>query len=184
MHSVISFVGLPGGGKSTVGRQIAKRLSWAFVDSDAAIERRIGQSIRSFFDTEGEARFRDIEAEVIAELCGGDRMVLATGGGAVLRSETRDRLHAGTQVVYLRASPEELHRRLKHDTSRPLLQVSDPLGRFRELYAQRDPLYREVAHFVVDTGRPSVASLANMVLMQLELAGVLDPSSAPSSVRP
>jgi len=178
----IALVGLPGGGKSTVGRQLAKRLKRTFVDSDTVIEQRIGCSIRSFFEREGEAAFRDIESAVIADHCGANGTVLATGGGAVLRDINRKNLHAGCQVIYLRSTPDELFRRLRHDTQRPLLQVKDPLGRLRDMYGERDPLYREVAHFVVDTGRPSVPSLVNMLLMQLELAGVIDPASVPSSV--
>ena len=107
-----------------------------------------------------------------------------TGGGAVLRPENRQRLHERCRVIYLKSSPEELHRRLRHDTSRPLLQVADPLGRLRQLFNERDPLYREVAHFTVETGRPSVAALVNMILMQLELAGEIDPSLARSPVDP
>jgi shikimate kinase len=99
--------------------------------------------------------------------------VIATGGGAVLRPANRERLHASGQVLYLRSSPEELFRRLRHDSSRPLLQVDDPLARLRTLYAERDPLYREAAHFVIETGRPSVPTLTNMIMMQLELAGLL-----------
>ncbi|MBX3621351.1 MAG: shikimate kinase [Rhizobacter sp.] len=175
---------MPGGGKSTVGRQLARRLCWGFADSDAVIEKRIGMSVRSFFERQGEAAFRDIEAAVIAELAGSARVVLATGGGAVLRNENRQALRSHCHVVYLRSSPEELHRRLRHDTSRPLLQVADPLARLRELFEQRDPLYRETAHFIVETGRPSVGALVNMVLMQLELAGAIDPSQVPSPVEP
>ena len=166
---------MPGGGKSTAGRQIAKRAQRRFVDSDALIEARIGEPIRSFFEREGEARFRDIEAEVIDELSGGGPAVIATGGGAVLRAENRSRLHGRCDVVYLRSSPEELYRRLRHDTQRPLLQVADPMARLRTLYAERDPLYRETAHFPIETGRPSVPTLVNMIVMQLELAGVLPP---------
>jgi len=91
----------------------------------------------------------------------------------VLREVNRQRLHTRGKVVYLKSTPEELMRRLRHDTQRPLLQVGDPLQRLRELYATRDPLYRETAHFVIDTGRPSVATLVNMIVMQLELAGVV-----------
>lgn len=170
---------MPGSGKSTVGRQLARRLGLAFVDTDSAIEQRIGCPIRTFFEAEGEARFRDIEQEAIAQLCGQAGHVIATGGGAVLREPNRAALHAGCHVVYLRSSPEELFRRLRHDTQRPLLQVRDPLNRLRELYAQRDPLYRETAHFVVETGRPSVPMLVNMILMQLELAGLVDPNIKP-----
>lgn len=175
---------MPGGGKSTIGRQLAKRLGWSFADTDAAIEKRIGMPIRAYFDQQGEAAFRDVEVAVVDELSRVPLQVIATGGGAVLRRENRRCLFDRCQVVYLRSSPEELHRRLRHDTSRPLLQVADPLQRLRELYEQRDSLYREVAHFVVDTGRPSVAALVNMVLMQLELAGAIDPSQVPSPVQP
>lgn len=171
---VVSLVGLPGSGKSTVGRQLSRRLGWCFLDTDTVVEQRLGETIRAFFEREGEAPFRDIEAAVVSELCSGEqRRVLATGGGVVLRPENRARLHQSTQVVYLRSSPEELVKRLRHDTQRPLLQVKDPLGRLRELFAQRDPLYREVAHFTIETGRPSVATLVNTVLMQLELGGAV-----------
>jgi shikimate kinase len=91
----------------------------------------------------------------------------------VLRPENRQNLHSRTQVVYLNSSPDELFRRLRHDKNRPLLQVADPLQRLRDLYTQRDPLYRETAHVQVDTGRPSVATLVNMIVMQLEVAGTL-----------
>lgn len=173
----IALVGLPGGGKSTAGRQLAKRIGFELIDSDAVIEKRIGCSIRSFFEREGEDRFRDIEESVIAELVERPGVVLATGGGAVLREANRRALHQHTTVVYLRSTPDELFRRLRHDTQRPLLQVADPLAKLKELYRVRDPLYRQTAHFVVETGRPSVASLVNMIVMQLELAGVLPAGS-------
>ena len=168
----VSLIGLPGSGKSTVGRQLARRLHLPFADSDHVIEQRLGCPIREFFEREGEARFRDVESEVIDELTRGVGVV-STGGGAVLRDANRLYLHQRTQVVYLKSTPEELMRRLRHDTQRPLLQVQDPLQRLRDLYAVRDPLYRETAHFVIDTGRPSVATLVNMIVMQLELAGAL-----------
>ena len=170
---MISLVGLPGSGKSTVGRQLARRLQLSFLDSDHVIEERIGGSIRDYFEREGETSFRDVEESVIDELTAQKGGVLSTGGGSVLRLANRQHLHARGHVVYLRSSPEELFRRLRHDVSRPLLQVADPLGRLRDLYSQRDPLYRETAHFVVETGRPSVASLVNMISMQLELAGII-----------
>ena len=169
---MISLIGLPGSGKSTVGRQIARRLQLPFFDSDHVIEQQIGCSIRVYFEREGEEAFRDVEASVIDELTLKGSGVLSTGGGAVLRTANRQNLHKRGQVIYLNSSPEELFRRLRHDKSRPLLQVADPLGRLRELHKTRDPLYRETAHFVIDTGRPSVATLVNMIVMQLELAGV------------
>ena len=180
----LSLVAMPGGGKSTVGRHLARQLGMSFFDSDAEIERRIGCPIREFFEREGEDRFRDIEEQLIAELAARPGCVLATGGGAVLRAANRAALHAHTTVLYLHSTPEELFRRLRHDTHRPLLQVPDPLRKLRELFAARDPLYRATAHFVIETGRPSVPSLVNMILMQLELAGLVDPAQVPSPVEP
>jgi shikimate kinase len=169
----IALVGMPGGGKSTIGRQLARRLNCPFHDSDSVIEKKIGQSIRSFFEQEGEAPFRRIETEVIAALATTGLTVVATGGGAVLSEANRHVLHDQFHVVYLRSTPEELFRRLKNDTQRPLLQVKEPLAQLKKLYAERDPLYRKVAHFVVETGRPSVGSLVNILMMQLELAGIV-----------
>lgn len=172
---MIFLVGLPGSGKSTVGRQLARRLGLPFHDSDRVIEARLDCSIKEFFARQGEEPFRDVEASVIDELTQLPEGVLSTGGGAVLRPANRSWLHSRGKVIYLKSSPEELARRLKHDTHRPLLQVSDPLARLRDLFAERDPLYRETAHFVIETGRPSVATLVNMIVMQLELAGVVSP---------
>jgi shikimate kinase len=169
------LIGLPGSGKSTVGRQLARRLQVPFADSDHEIERRIGGSIRDYFEREGESAFRDLEEAVIADLTQAEAGVIATGGGAVLRPANRERLRQAGQVMYLRSTPEELFRRLRQDSQRPLLQVADPLDRLRTLYQERDPLYRETCHFVIETGRPTVATLVNMILMQLELAGVLPP---------
>jgi shikimate kinase len=168
---VIALVGLPGSGKTTVGRQLARRLQLPFVDSDHEIEVRIGCSIREFFEREGEARFRDIEEEVLDTLTLAPAKVVSTGGGAVLREANRKHLHGRGRVVYLKSTPEELFRRLRHDSNRPLLQVADPLLKLKNLFAERDPLYRDVAHFVLETGRPSVSTLVNMIVMQLELAG-------------
>jgi shikimate kinase len=168
---MISLVGLPGSGKSTVGRQLARRLRIPFYDSDHVIEERLGYSIRTAFERDGEESFRNLEEAVLDELTQIPRAVVSTGGGAVLRQATRQRLHDRGYVVYLNSSPDDIARRLKHDASRPLLQVDDPLKRLRDLYAARDPLYRESAHFTLETGRPSVATLVNMIVMQLELAG-------------
>lgn len=152
-----------------MGRQLAKRLALSFFDSDQLIERRIGESIRTFFEREGEDRFRELEASVIRELVASTPCVLSTGGGVVVRFENREALRSHCRVVYLHSSPAEVFRRLRHDRTRPLLQVEDPLARLKDLYAVRDPLYRETAHFVIETGRPSVATLVNMITMQLEL---------------
>jgi len=174
---------MPGGGKSTVGKQLARQIGVPFVDSDHEIEARIGGTIREFFERHGEEAFRDLESDVIAELLArqGDR-VMATGGGAVLRERNRELLHQGAVVLYLRSTPEDLMRRLRHDTTRPLLQVRDPLAKLRELHHQRDPLYRRCAHYVLESARPSVHALVNMALMQLELAGLLDPTRVAATV--
>lgn len=134
------------------------------------IEQRLGCSIREYFEREGEDRFRDFEEQIIDELTQEAPCVLSTGGGSVLRPSNRVHLHARCRVVYLRSSPEEVFRRLRHDRNRPLLQVADPLQRLKDLFAARDALYRETSHFVIDTGRPSVATLVNMIVMQLELS--------------
>ncbi|RZI84132.1 MAG: shikimate kinase [Rubrivivax sp.] len=174
---------MPGGGKSTVGKQLARQIGVPFVDSDQEIERRISGSIKQFFEEHGEDAFREVESDVIAELISrpGDR-VLATGGGAVLRQRNRDLLHGGTTVLYLRSTPEDLFRRLRHDTTRPLLQVTDPLAKLRELHHQRDPLYRRCAHYVLESARPSVHALVNLALTQLELAGLLDPGRVAATI--
>jgi shikimate kinase len=170
----VALVGLPGAGKSAVGRRLGQRLQLPFIDSDEMIERRIGCSIRDYFEREGEESFRTVEEAVIADLAAMPHGVVATGGGAVLREANRIQLRTHFHVIYLRSSPEDLFRRLRHDVKRPLLQVADPLGRLHELYSARDPLYRETAHDVVETGRPSIAVLVNIIVMQLELAGAAD----------
>lgn len=168
--SHVALVGLPGCGKSTIGRYLSKRWLLPFVDVDMAIEEHIGCTIREFFAKEGEPKFRDVEQEVLAHLLSNaQKMVVATGGGAVLRPENRQQLAAHAQVVYLSASPHEIARRLQKDTQRPLLQVDNPLQRLLDLHAVRDPLYREVADFVVAGSGLSAAQVAQRVAMQVEL---------------
>jgi shikimate kinase len=164
---------MPGAGKSSIGRQLAKRMGWPFRDSDAVLEERFGCSVRSFFEREGEASFRDAESLVLDELTLLGEQVLATGGGAVLRDANRQLLTERCTVVYLQCSPDELFRRLRTDTQRPLLQVSDPRARLVELHAQRDPLYRGVAHFVLECGRSTVPAQVAKVMAMLELPGEL-----------
>ena len=180
----VALVGLPGAGKSAVGRRLGARLDLPFVDTDHVIEQRIGCSIRDYFEREGETAFRDLEQAVIEDLGAQPLGILATGGGAVLRQANRTQLRERFHVIYLRSSPEDLFRRLRHDVKRPLLQVADPLGRLRELHDARDPLYRETAHDVVDTGRPSITMLVNVIVMQLELAGIVSPGAHPEPTEP
>ena len=166
-----ALVGMPGSGKSTIGRQLAHRTGVPFIDLDHRLEQTLGTTIRSFFETEGEARFRDLEARALADVAtqpGG--MVFSTGGGAVLRAENRAVLRRFGPVLYLHASPEEIFRRVKHDRTRPLLQGGNPLDKLRDLYTQRDGLYRDTAHYVIETGRPTVHALVHTILMQLEMA--------------
>ena len=171
---MIVLVGMPGSGKSSAGRQVARRFGLPFVDSDHLIEAEIGMPIKDYFAQHGEEAFRNLETATlcrVAERPG--QCVLSTGGGSVLRPENRALLREKGTVLYLRASPEEIFRRLRHDTKRPLLQVADPRARLQELFQSRDPLYRETAHYVIDTGRSSVQGLVHHIAMQLEMAGVL-----------
>ena len=176
------LVGMPGAGKSTIARQLARRLARDPVDSDGVIEQRLGESIRSFFERQGEAAFRDVEEQVIDELTQSQpAAVLATGGGAVLRSINRVRLRERGTVIYLRSSPEQLFKRLRHDTRRPLLQGGDALQKLRDLYEERDPLYQDCAHFVVDTRGSTLSMLVNRIVMQLELMPPEPPSTPPTA---
>ena len=153
-----------GAGKTTVGRQLAKRLGKAFCDTDREIEARTGVRVAVIFDIEGEAGFRKREAEAIEQLTARYDVVLATGGGAVLDPRNREYLKTRGFVIYLHAQPLVLCQRTRIDKSRPLLQGGDPRDRLEKLYAERDPLYREVADLVIDTGRQSVGSLLALVL--------------------
>lgn len=156
-RSNIYLVGLMGAGKTTIGRQLARRLGRRFYDSDHEIVARTGVPIPTIFEIEGEEGFRRRESLAIAELTSGTDIVLATGGGVVLSPENRKRLHNTGWVVYLNVPPIMLFERTRHDRNRPLLRVENPLGKLEELHALRDPLYRETAHLVVD-GSHLVAS--------------------------
>ncbi len=163
------LVGLMGAGKTTVGRLLAKHYGCGFYDSDHEIEARTGVKIPVIFEIEGEAGFRKREENAITELSVLSGIVLATGGGAVLSAVNRDNLRKNGLVIYLRGSPEHLYERTRHDRNRPLLQTENPLAKLRELYKQRDPLYREVADIVVDTGRQNVASMTRVLFGKLDL---------------
>ncbi len=160
------LVGLPGAGKSTLGRMLARRLDLAFVDADAELERRLGVTIPMIFEIEGETIFRDREEATLAELVARTGIVLATGGGVVIRPANRERLKANGTVLYLHADPATLRERTRRSRHRPLLNAADPLARLVDLYKQRDALYREVADRVIDSDRERVIAFA----LELEAA--------------
>lgn len=157
-----------GAGKSTVGKNLAESLSYEFVDSDQEIQRRTGVDIPTIFEYEGEDGFRARERQVIDELVARDRIVLATGGGAVLEQENRKQLSARGLVVYLHCSPEQQHARTARDRSRPLLDTDDPLAKLRDLMSVREPLYRQIADLVVSTEKRGTSSVVKEIRTRLE----------------
>lgn len=150
MQNVI-LVGPMGAGKSTIGRLLAKELKLQFKDSDKEIEQRTGADIPWIFDVEGEQGFREREQSMITELCELGGVVIATGGGVVLRPENRKALHEGGRVVYLHASVDQQLERTSRDRNRPLLRNADPGKVLRSLMELRDPLYREIADVIIET---------------------------------
>ncbi|MDG1579873.1 shikimate kinase AroK [Pseudomonas sp. GOM6] len=150
MQNVI-LVGPMGAGKSTIGRLLAKELRLQFKDSDKEIEQRTGADIPWIFDVEGEQGFRDREQLMVAELCELQGVVIATGGGVVLRAENRKALREGGRVVYLHASVEQQLERTSRDRNRPLLRTAEPGKVLRALMDIRDPLYREIADVIIET---------------------------------
>jgi shikimate kinase len=178
------LVGMMGAGKTTVGKRLARRLGWAFVDADRELEARLGVPVQTIFELEGEPGFRRREAALIDELTQRPQVVFATGGGAVLDAGNRALLHERGRVVYLRASVGDLWHRLRRDTVRPLLKTADPRARIEELVGQRDPLYREVAHLTVDTGRQPIEQVVDAILARLGQpapAAPPPPESAPDA---
>ncbi|ABB73959.1 shikimate kinase [Nitrosospira multiformis] len=166
----IFLVGMMGAGKTTVGRLLSHFLEKTFYDSDREIQKRTGVSIPTIFEIEGEEGFRRRETEILSELMNARNIILATGGGAVLSGVNRAMLKHGGTVIYLRASIDDLWRRTRHDKNRPLLQTSDPRARLAELFVQRDPLYRETAHIVVESGKRSPRHLAQSLAQQLTIS--------------
>ncbi len=162
------LVGMMGSGKTTMGKALARHLDKVFVDSDEEIQKRTGVTIPHIFDVEGEAGFRQRETAMICELAGRENLVLATGGGAVLAEQNRAMLKQSGIVVYLKASVHDLWQRTRHDRNRPLLQTDDPRAKLNELFQQRDPLYRDVADIVIQSGKQSVHAL------MLHLAGEIE----------
>ncbi|MDD5176577.1 MAG: shikimate kinase [Sterolibacterium sp.] len=159
----IYLVGLMGAGKTTVGRQLAKRLGRRFVDTDDEIETRTGVRIPVIFEIEGEAGFRAREVQILQALTQETGLVMATGGGAVLDPGNRANLANSGTVIYLCAQPRQLWERTRHGRNRPLLQVADPLAKLAELYVERDPLYREIADIVVESGNGDSSHLVKQL---------------------
>lgn len=163
------IVGMMGAGKSAVGRLLAVRLGREFIDADQEIQQRTGVTIATIFELEGEAGFRRREEQVIDELSqreGG--IVLATGGGALTSPATRSRLKERGFTIYLQAKAHDLWQRTRHDRNRPLLACENPKQRLEELLQARDPLYREVADLIIETGRPSMTHLVDALADRLQ----------------
>jgi shikimate kinase len=165
--SSIFLIGMPGAGKSTIGKSLSKRLGLKFIDADKEMVSRTGVPIATIFEIEGEAGFRAREVELIAELVTRPGLVLATGGGAILNAESRRLLHESGAVVYLRTSLAKLCERTQRDAKRPLLQGVDALATLTQLLAVREPLYSETAHFTVESGHGSVSKLVESIVQQL-----------------
>jgi len=163
----IFLVGPMGAGKSTIGKYLAKQLGLAFADTDTEIEARTGADIPWIFDVEGEAGFRDREQQVVEEMTQRDKLVLATGGGVVQREENRRALASRGYVIYLHATIDEQVKRTRRDRRRPLLQTGDPEQVLRELMVRRDPLYREIADYVIDTDGCSPRTVAQRLVRAL-----------------
>jgi shikimate kinase len=169
---VITLIGYRGSGKSSVAPRLARRLRWSWIDSDRVIEERAGCSIRQIFETEGEAGFRQHESTVLAELLQQDRLILASGGGAVLLEDNRIRMKAAGPVVWLHMSIEGLTKRLSRDRSgtenRPSLTGKSIAEEVAEVMAIREPLYRECASIIVDAEREWPEQVARRIARQIE----------------
>jgi shikimate kinase len=165
-YASIFLIGMMGAGKSTVGRMLAEALALDYVDADRELEARSGVSIPTIFEIEGEDGFRRREITLLDELTQRPRVVLATGGGAVLDAVTRERLRERGFVIYLRASGDEIFRRTRRDRSRPLLQAADPRARISELLADREPLYEQTAHLSVQSAAANPRRLVDRLLLE------------------
>jgi len=163
MSNNIILVGLMGAGKSTIGRSLAKKLNKEFFDSDRVIEERTGVDIATIFEIEGEQGFRDREVQVIEELCQRQDIVLATGGGSILRKENRENMKKFGHVVYLCTTAELLYSRIRYDKSRPLMQTSNPLDTLKNLLQNREPHYKEVSDLIITTGKQKATVIVKRI---------------------
>ena len=176
----IYLVGMPGAGKSTVGKVLARQLGLTFVDADQVLVEQVGASIATIFEFEGEAGFRQRESKIIAELCLRREIVLATGGGAILRDENRSALRANGIVIYLHANLDHLARRTRHNARRPLLsQAGDPRETLKNMLVAREPFYRGVSDLVVETGRQSIGKMVQHIVHALTTQNLWQPSAMP-----
>jgi shikimate kinase len=166
--SNIFLVGPMGAGKSTIGRVLASELNRQFRDTDRVIEDRTGADIPWIFDMEGEAGFRDRETAVLADLCLEADLVIATGGGIVLRPENRQMMKESGYVCYLTASTDQLVERTSRDKKRPLLQVENPRQKIIDLLAHREPIYRDSADFIINTDKRSPKMVAQEIMRLIE----------------
>ncbi len=166
----IYLVGLMGAGKTTIGRQLAKNLGLPFYDSDKAIEESTGVDIPTIFEFEGENGFRDREQKMLQQLTQLNGIVLATGGGAILREENRQLLKENGFIVYLQCSVDRIFERTRRDTQRPLLKTENPKERIETLFTEREPLYRSCADFIVDTGIMQSKAVVNHILEEYKSA--------------
>jgi len=164
----IILVGPMGSGKTTIGRQLAKQLHRDFFDSDHEIENKTGANIPLIFELEGEEGFRKRESAMLDFLTLKNGIVLATGGGAVLSAKNREILHERGRVIYLSATLEQLWERTRLDKNRPLLQTENPQGKIASLLEQRDPLYRELADIIIDTGTGNVKATIKQIITMLD----------------
>ncbi len=164
----IILIGMMGSGKTTVGKLLAKALHKTFIDSDDEIQRRTGVTVPHIFDVEGEAGFRLRETAALEDLLQRRDIVLATGGGAPLNQQNRERIQDGGIVIYLKSGVHDLWQRTRHDQNRPLLQTADPRAKLQALYEERDPLYAGIADIVIHTGKQNVQVLLAKLQARLE----------------
>lgn len=169
--SAILLIGYRGTGKSTVAPALAAKLGWDWIDADEELEHRAGKSIAAIFADDGEPAFRDLESQVVADLCGRSSIVIALGGGAVLREENRQTIRATGPVIWLRAGVDEIVARIAADSAtasrRPQLTAAGGRAEIETLLAARTPHYQECATFVVDTEGKSPATIADEIIAKL-----------------